>query len=465
MKKERAWAARSGRKGRSIFQIKAHTISGDKMNSIWTETVQLPRFEPLRGNVKADVLIVGGGITGILTAYALKEAGIPCILVEASRLCSGTTGRTTAKITSQHGLIYGKLLRKFGPTAAKMYWQANEEAIQRYEELAKKFPCDFERKPAFVYSLDGPDRLQQELEALDQLGIPAKDRAELELPMKTAGGVEFPNQAQFHPLKLLAGMVKDLTIYEKTAVQEFAGKTVRTAHGSITSEHIIVTTHFPLLNKHGAYFLKLYQNRSYVLALKHAQELNGMYLDEAESGLSFRGYGEYLLLGGGAHRTGKQGSGWNGLREFARQHYPGAEEVGAWAAQDCMTLDGMPYIGRYSRNTHHLYVATGFHKWGMSSAMVAAELLRDLIQGKKNPYERVFSPSRTMLHWQLLGNAFEAGKSLLTPSVPRCPHLGCALKWNPQERSWDCSCHGSRFAEDGSLLDNPATGDLKNPKG
>lgn len=189
-----------------------------------------------------------------------------------------------------------------------------------------------------------------------------------------------------------------------------------------------------------------------------------MYLDAAENGLSFRHHGSTLLLGGGGHRTGKPGGGWRELEEKAKEYYPGAKIIRQWAAQDCMTLDGIPYIGRYSKNTPNVYVATGFNKWGMTSSMVSAGILSDLVQRKPNPYAAVFSPCRSILHKQLGLNLLESTKNLLTPTVPRCPHLGCALKWNPQEHSWDCPCHGSRFAEDGQLLDNPATGNLKKRK-
>ena len=126
-----------------------------------------------------------------------------------------------------------------------------------------------------------------------------------------------------------------------------------------------------------------------------------------------------------------------------------------------MTLDGIPYIGQYSKRTPDFYVATGFNKWGMTSSMVAAKLLTDMILGKKNDYVSVFSPSRSIIRPQLASNAGHAIINLLTPTAPRCPHVGCALKYNKQEHSWDCSCHGSRFDEDGKLLDNPATKDKK----
>jgi hypothetical protein len=186
-----------------------------------------------------------------------------------------------------------------------------------------------------------------------------------------------------------------------------------------------------------------------------------MYLDGGETGLSFRNYGKYLLIGGGGHRTGKSGGGWEPLEQCRKQYFPQSREVCRWAAQDCMTLDGVPYIGQYAKNTPDLFVATGFNKWGMTSSMAAAMILRDLVQGKENPWSTVFDPSRSILHPQLAVNALESTLNLITPTVPRCPHMGCALKYNPEEHSWDCPCHGSRFDCDGKLLDNPATDDKK----
>lgn len=205
----------------------------------------------------------------------------------------------------------------------------------------------------------------------------------------------------------------------------------------------------------------MFQHRSYVLALENAPLPNGMFVDEAPKGMSFRSYEKLLLLGGGDHRTGKKGGGWQELRDFAARHYPDATERYHWATQDCITLDGMPYIGRYSSGTDKLYVATGFNKWGMTSSMVAATLLADILQGRNSPYQAVFDPSRSILRPMLAVNAAEAVVSLLNPTPRRCPHLGCALKWNPEEHSWDCPCHGSRFTKDGRLIDNPATGDMK----
>ena len=432
------------------------------MESFWEQTVEMPKFESLGGDTQTDVLIIGGGIAGILCAYMLNQAGIDYMLVEAETLCSGVTKYTTAKITSQHGLIYAKLINEFGLEKAKQYLTANELALQKYRELCSKIDCDFEIKDAYAYSLDNPKKINDEISALRKLHFSAEHVTSLPLPFPVAGAVKFKNQSQFNPLKFLSAIAKGLRIHEHTRVIELARKTAVTICGRITAKRIIVATHFPFINKHGSYFLKMYQHRSYVLMLENAENVNGMYIDEDEKGLSFRNYKDLLFIGGGSHRTGKTGGNWQELRNFVNRYYSDSNILCRTATQDCMTLDGVPYIGRYSASTDGLYVATGFNKWGMTSSMVSAMILSDMLQGKVNPNAPVFSPSRTVLRPQLALNALEAFADVLTPSLKRCPHLGCALKWNPAEHTWDCPCHGSRFTSDGKLIDNPATGDLPN---
>ncbi len=431
------------------------------MNSIWTDSAKMPKFKSFKGNRKTDVLIIGGGLAGILCAYMLQKHNVDYILVEANEILSGVTQNTTAKITSQHGFVYQKLVSEFGVYKAHLYLKANQNAISKYRELVKNIDCDFEEKDNFVYSVDSLYKIEKELNALEKLGFSAEYCENPNIPIATMGAVKFKNQAQFNPVKFIAEITKGLNIYENTTVLEYNGKDFITDFGKITTEKTIVATHFPFINKHGSYFLKMYQHRSYVLALKNAQDVKGMYVDEADCGLSFRNYNGLLLLGGGGHRTGKQGGNWQELSAFAKKHYPASAEVIRWATQDCMTLDGAAYIGQYSKSTPNLFVATGFNKWGVTSSMVAADILCDLVMEKDNPYSELFSPSRTILRPQLLLNAVETITNLLTPTKPRCPHLGCALKWNPYEHSWDCSCHGSRFTKDGKLLNGPATDDLK----
>lgn len=429
------------------------------MSALWQENVKLPQFHSLSGNKTTDVLIIGGGMAGILCAHFLGENGVDYTLVEGKRIASGITKNTTAKITAQHGLIYHKLLKSIGIENARKYLEINQLAVKKYEELCGAINCDFQKKTAYVYSHDNRKKIEKEADALYRIGYNPKFSVVSRLPFPIAASVGFEDQAQFHPLKFIAKLAQGLNIYENTFVKEFIGNKAVTNNGEIVFKKLIMATHFPINNKHGLYFLKMYQHRSYVLAIEKGENIQGMYVDEDRKGMSFRNYKDLLLIGGGSHRTGKKGGNWSELREFSQIYYPYAKEKYYWATQDCMTLDGLPYIGQYSKGLCDCYVATGFNKWGMTSAMVAGMLLSDMIIGKKNEYANIFTPQRSMLKPQLFINGLEASKNLLTITKKRCPHMGCALKWNAVEQTWDCPCHGSRFSKEGKILDNPANGD------
>ena len=431
------------------------------INSLWADTAKLPSFPRLEQDLKTDILIIGGGMAGLLCACALNRACADYALIEADSICSGVTRNTTAKITSQHGLIYDKLIREYDEETARLYYEANQAAISHFRKLAADYPCRMETKSAFVYTTGDSEKLEKELRALERIGAKARYWVSLPLPFDVTGAIEFEDQAQFHPLLLAAGIAPGLKIYEHTPARGFEGNTVYTDKVRIEAKKILIATHFPIINKHGGYFLKMFQDRSCVLALENAPDPAGMFIDAEGCGPSIRSSGELLLFGGGAHRTGKKGGGYAELEALAQSCYPRAGIKMRWAAQDCMSLDGIPYIGRYGKNTPGLYVATGFNKWGMSSSMVSAMILGDLLLERENPYAKVFSPQRSSMHPQLFLNALHATVNLLTPTRPRCPHMGCALKWNEEEKSWDCPCHGSRFTAEGELLDGPATGNLK----
>lgn len=432
------------------------------MKSVWQTNTELPDFPNLDRDIKTDILIIGGGIAGILTAYFLHQNGVKYALVEKDRICSGTTQNTTAKITFQHGLIYQKIFKDNGAEAARKYLNANKNAFEKYMEMCRSIKCNYEIKDNYVYSVNNRKKLENEMNVLHKIGYSNAEFCDnLSIPVRNVGAVKFPAQAQFDPLKFISHIAGGLNIYENTFVREMKGSTAFTDQCRIQAKKVIITTHFPFINKHGSYFLKLYQHRSYVIALENAENVRGMYVDDDHKGMSFRNYDELLIIGGGGHRTGEKGGNWNELRNFARLCYPDAQERYYWAAQDCMSLDGMPYIGRYSKNTPDLYTASGFNKWGMTGAMVSAMILSDLVMEKQNEYADVFSPSRNILTPQLFINSGKSIKNLIMPTTRRCPHMGCALKWNSAEHSWDCACHGSRFSHTGRVLDNPANGDLR----
>ena len=391
------------------------------MESLWEQTSGHTGFGHLEQDAKTDVLIIGGGIAGVLCAYLLHQAGVLYLLLEAETIGGGITKNTTAKITSQHGLIYDKLIRKFGAGQAKQYLDANEAALQKYRELCRGMDCDFEEKTAYVYSLNDRRKIERELDALEKLGVPGEFTDRLPLPFPVAGAVRYPNQAQFHPLKWIAAISKSLHICEHTPVRELVGTTAITGYGKVTANKIIVATHFPFLNKHGSFFAKLYQHRSYVIALENAPNVDGMYVDEAQTGMSFRNYKNLLLVGGGDHRTGKQGGAWQELRDFAQRHYPKAAETSHWATQDCMSLDGVPYIGhRFQQGGNDLRHGVGhgpvrscpreaeplcrgvFPLQNDSSPPIGGQWLRGRGQ-PPDPFRQALSPSRLRVEMEPAG--------------------------------------------------------------
>lgn len=474
------------------------------MDSIWSRNCEIQKCERLSGNLATEVAVIGAGMAGILIACALQDAGCGVVVLEANRIAGGQSRNTTAKITSQHGMIYQRLTQTLGKEAARQYARANEDALHAYGLLIKgrHIDCDFEERSAYVYGGD-VQALQQEAQAAADLGLPASFVTELNIPVPAAGAVRFEHQAQFHPLKFLKFMSDKLTIYEHTPVQSVEDNLLATPCGTVRARHIVFACHFPFVNFPGMYFARMHQERSYVLALANAQQVNGMYISAETGGWSFRNHGDLLLLGGRNHRTGESGQGgrYEALRQKAREWFPGSREVAHWSAQDCITPDGVPYIGRYAASRPDWYVATGFQKWGMTTAMVSAMVLRDMICGRANANAQVFDPGRfeagalpgmaiegghavkglvlrffqipaeaaseippghggiVFLNGKKVGVYKEEDGTLHTVDI-RCPHLGCQLEWNPDERSWDCPCHGSRFDHCGHLISGPAQEDV-----
>lgn len=427
----------------------------ENMDSLWSKTVERPDFPQLSGDAACDVLIIGGGMAGVLLAKELHQRNVDYLLIEAKRIGSGTTQGTTAVLTAQHDTLYENLIRRFGEEKARQYLKANLDAVERFRALSADIPCDFEEKPSFMFSRMDDRALRREAQTVRRLGFPAQFVTKTRLPFPVAGAVIYPDMAAFHPLKFCYGIAQGLNIRENTFAQRIDRDLVVTDRGTIRAKKIVIAAHFPFINSRGLYFMKLYQMRSYIVALENAPDLGGTYVNMDENGMYFRNVGDLLLVGGGDRRTGR-GCGFEQVRGFIRHVFPMAHEKFAWAAQDCMSLDGVPYIGLYSRATPELFVATGFNEWGMTSAMVASQLLADRIEGKQNPYAPVFSPQRSMLRAQLLVNLGVTLADFVIPTFKRCSHMGCALVWNETEHSYDCPCHGSRFDEHGHVIDNPA---------
>lgn len=460
------------------------------MKSLWSQRTQLPRREEIDADLRVQNVVIGGGIAGILIAYLLQDKGQEVIVLEANEIGSGQTKNTTAKITSQHGLLYHDMIKNTGLERAKGYAQANEAAIHIYKKIITKegIACHYEELPSFLYSKyeEGIEKLKLEAKAANDCGINAEylrgDKI-TELPFGVVGAVRFDYQAQFQPLEFIKGLAEKLRIYEHTKVLEVDERFVITDKHVIVADNVIFATHYPFHITPGYYFLRQHQSRSYALAIEGEgvpRQLSGMYYSIDKDGLSFRCAEEKLIVGGSSHRTGKAffvdakrkkdryPGAFCHLRERVKDCYPDAIELAHWSAQDCMPHDRIPFIGRFSIKHDNWYVATGFQKWGMTSAMVSAMIICDMITERENPWGWVFTPQRLLIKagWKnFIMDVWESvlglGRGFFVKKDKKCTHMGCALYWNEEENSWDCSCHGSRYTKTGNVIDNPAQMDIK----
>lgn len=474
------------------------------MKSVWSNSIPINNQsgQEFPAETEQEVIIIGAGMAGILTACYLQKQGIHPIILEADTAGSGVTKETTAKITCGHYFIYHKLLSQLGLEKTRQYALANRLALKQYRDLIteNQIDCDYEELPLYVYTTDKEKDAICELEAAKACYLDVRFAVDVELPLFTKGAVCYQEQAQFHPLKFLEALCRNLEIYEHTLVSKISGHTLYTNRGTIQGKQIVLATHYPVFNINNLIFSRLYQSRSYAMTFKDVPKLSAMYVDGSGSGYNFRSVSEELLVSGGGHRTGCNSFGGNyeALHQFTKETYPDARETLRWSTQDCMTLDGIPYIGRLSPYKPYLYAATGFNKWGMSHAMTAAMLLTDMICEKKNPFEEVFSPLRLNYslskrklkeHFkisydgiirkrfnkvQISIEALKRGEAAVIDSKyhhlgaykdlngqvhlvsSRCPHMGCTLNWNPEELTWDCPCHGSRLDYDGNIIKSPA---------
>jgi glycine/D-amino acid oxidase-like deaminating enzyme/nitrite reductase/ring-hydroxylating ferredoxin subunit len=487
--------------------------------SFWLATKPDVRFAPLTGDLTVDVAVLGGGITGITTALLLKQAGKTVALVELREVGHGVTGNTTGKLTSGHGLVYGKLARKHGPEAARMYADSNNAGLAKIAELVEThaIECDFERADNYVYgtvSADAAD-LREEALAAQEAGLDADFVGDLELPFPVAGAARIRDQAQFHPAKYLVALAELVDgdgshVFEETratGVDESDPSTVRTSGGTIRADDVVLATHLPFLDR-GLRFARAHPQMSYAVASPVESPPVGMYLSSSGPTRSIRttphGGGRLLVLGGEGHPAGRERDTrrrYAALERDLASWFGGGEPHYRWSAHDYVPVDGWAYIGRLTRRTKRLHVATGFAKWGMTKGTLAALVLTDEILGRPNRWARAYDASRRDLSGSLAGlvtanarvgarfigdrlsartlDSIDKGEGAvvrhglsqlavhrddhgqLHALSARCTHLGCIVAWNTAERTWDCPCHGSRFDTDGRVIEGPAIADLE----
>ena len=489
------------------------------MTSAWLATRPEPRsFPTLDRDARADVAVLGGGIVGITTALLLREAGLDVVLLEADRLAHGVSGHTTAKVTSQHGLVYARLRARFGAEGARTYAEANQAALEWIADrvASDAIECDFRRRPAYAYVTSERSRgkLEDEARAADEAGLPAWLAETVPLPFDLEAAVRFDNQAEFHAGRYLGALADRLAaagarVFEHTRAVEVINdgdRVVKTPGGDVTAGHVVVATHYPFLDRSLA-FARVSPQRSYAILCRIAgAPPEGMFISGDSPSRSVRAVPlegeELLLVGGEGHKPGTGGDTrvrYRRLEAFAREHWDVRSVDYRWSAQDNTTLDGVPYVGQLTPWDGRVLMATGFAKWGMTGGTAAAIILADRVQDKENAWAGLFDPSRLTLRasarrfltenaqvgLRFVGDrltkpglrsleelrpgegdivrhdgekvaAFRDDDGTVTAVAPVCTHLGCQVNFNAAERSWDCPCHGSRFAVDGSVLHGPA---------
>lgn len=467
-----------------------------KEKSFWIDNFKVKNYKSLEEDVSTEVCVIGGGITGISTAYYLAKKGLNVIVIEKDFLASKTTGHTTGKVSIQHGLFYKYLVDTYGTKYAESYLKANNKAIINIEKIIEKekIDCDFEKRDSFIFATS-PEKYKQikdEVEVCKSLGISASFEEKIALPIQTQGAIRVKNQAQFNSIKYINGLCNSIIknggkIYENSQVIDFKnddGKfeiKVKSNNNDyrVFAEKIVVATRYPIFNFPGMYFIKTYQELEYAMCAEVNQDLENfdMYLSEDVPEISYRSVlgidkKRYLLTVGNGNKTGKSNDidGFEFLENNLKKNFGDYKVLYKWTTEDCISLDKIPYIGKYSILSKNIYTATGFKKWGMSTSNIAANIITDEILDESNKFSIIFDSNRLnpiKNKDEMMNMAKETYSSLIKENIIRskekkyCTHLGCELNYNEVTDTWDCPCHGSRFDSDGKVLEGPAQKDLE----
>ncbi len=486
--------------------------------SVWNGSVTPTRYPPLGEQRSFDAVVVGAGIVGLTAALRLKEAGLRVAVIEARNVGSQVTGCSTAKITSQHGLLYRTLIDKHGREKAKAYADANQHGLEAIATSVERLDiaCDLERKDAYVFSRSGEtaEAIRAEAEAAASLGLPSEYVSEAPIGVPVAGAMRFTRQAQFHPRKYLFALAAAVegagsAVFEGTRVTDVDDGglcRVATEVGTVEARDVVIATHMPILDR-GGFFARAYPRAHVALAARVADRsvADGMFIcldGEPRSARVWNDGAEtYLIVLSEGFVPGEA----DDVRAISaeleatvRRDFPVLSVDYRWMTEDYDSMDGIPFAGKLTPLSNHIFIATGFSAWGISNGAATAEVVADAILGRPNPWAELYDSTRPgakgtgdflkrNLHvgaqW-VKGHAqsaasrapdnLEPGEGAVaeTPGgkrafyrddsgvlhgfSPYCTHLKCLLSWNGFAQTWDCSCHGSRFSATGEVLHGPA---------
>lgn len=493
--------------------------------SYWILSSKGKNYKSLQENINTKCAIIGGGIVGVTTAYLLAKNGVDVVIVESDKIGYGSSGRNTGKVTTQHDIIYSKINKKYGEESAKLYYEINNKAFNLIEDIIKEnnIECNFKRVPSYIFTENEYylEDLIEEYKTCKKLGIDCDYHNELNIPFGVCGAVSFNNQAQFNPKKYIDGLIEaceklGVRIYENTAIVNLdKGKTIKLKteyDNTIEAEKVIIASHFPWYDGMNFYFAKNKGDKSYLIATEYNREFQeGMFINIEEPTKTFTHYkGEgkdLLIIGGSDHKVGqdnKEDDIYENIEQMAKEHFQAKNILCKWSAQDYMSFDDLPYIGYINKKSDNIFIATGFSKWGMTNGCASAIILSELILKNSSKYEDIFNPSRIGPYFTTdfikenfnVGVEYILGKLKLgSDYMPTkkgegkivnidgkrygayrhynnelyivditCTHLGCELKFNDEDKTWDCPCHASRFDYEGNILNGPAIRPLKRYK-
>ena len=492
--------------------------------SIWLDSCKFKNYSTLAKELSCDICIIGGGITGITTAYYLVKKGFSVTVIDQGLFGNNTTGNTTGKITSQHNLFYDYLYKAFGLNFARDYYNANEQALSNIKEIIdfNNIDCDFEIKDSYVFTQNKSNiqKFKDEFKALKYINPNVSLEKNIELPLSVKSAIKFPNQAQFNSLKYIKCLMqileeKNVNLFENTKALDIKKDnniySVITENGKINCNYVVIACGFPFINFPGFHFIKMYQSTAYAIAIDtNMPIIDNMYINFEAPTISYRtaifNNKKIPIIAGFDHKTGTLENSKNAyqfLNQVAKKIYPDCTIISKWATEDCVSVDKLPYIGEFSTFTPNVYLATGFKKWGMTTSNIAANIICDEICGIKNKYAYLFNSkrfhpikniaetknnikeateglvfkkfiikdfdidkipensSKIFKHNGSIIGIYKDEESNIHVIKPVCSHLGCLLSWNNTLKTWDCPCHGSRYDINGNCIYGPSNNSLE----